>query len=201
MTENNHANPDKVEAGGYANHVDHPRFGKHPRVTGLNPESDVATGRPWLHWNAADKIPNTAIEADLSRQSPATVPVTHYYDVRRRCRDCDRPFLFFAEEQKHWYEDLGLPLEADCVRCVPCRKRQQGIAAKRERYEELFHNPQRSASENFEMAECCLSLIEEGIFTVRQTDRVRQLLKTADAQDGNNRTSSVLRARLDALKS
>ena len=33
-----------------------------------------------------------------------------------------------------------------------------------------------------EMAECCLSLIEEGIFHARQAQHVRQLLKPVDAQ-------------------
>ena len=61
----------------------------------------------------------------MSRQSPAMVPVTHYYDVTRTCRDCDRPFIFFAQEQKHWYEQLGLPLEADCARRDG--ERRQGV--------------------------------------------------------------------------
>ena len=185
----------------YANYVDHPRFGRRPHVTGLNPESDFTTGQPFLHWNATDRIPNTAIEADLSRQSRATVAVTHYYDVRRTCRDCGRPFIFFAQEQKHWYEELGLPLEADCVRCVPCRRRQHGIAAKRERYEELFHVPARSAEEHLEMADCCLSLIEADIFDPRQTAHVRELLKRADALSGPTESSMQLRARLTAVES
>lgn len=63
-----------------------------------------------------------------------------------------------------------------------CRRRQHGIAAKRERYEELFHLRERTA--DGETAECCLSLIEEGVFDTRQTQRVRQLLKEAEAQSG-----------------
>jgi len=187
--------------GEYANYVEHPRFGRSPRITGLNPQSDLTTGKPFLHWNAAERIPNTAVEADLSRQSRATVPVTHYYDVKRTCRDCGRPFIFFAQEQKHWYEELGLPLEADCVSCVPCRKRQQGVALKRERYEELFHVAERTADENLEMAECCLSLIEAGVFHVRQTQRVRQLLKRVDAQGVMTAVSNDLNRRLAALES
>ena len=41
--------------------------------------------------------------------------MTHYFDAKRVCRKCERPFLFFAEEQKYWYEDLRFPLEADCL--------------------------------------------------------------------------------------
>jgi hypothetical protein len=199
MSRKNVEEPDDRMKHRYADYAEHPRFGKYPRVTGLNPESDFTTGKPFLHWNAAERIPNTAVEADLSRQSRATVPVTHYYDVKRKCRDCGRPFIFFAEEQKHWYEELGLPLEADCVRCVPCRKRQHGIAAKRERYEELFHRVERTADENLEMAECCVSLIEEGVFNARQAQHVRRLLKQAEARGGAAEACDDLRTRLAAL--
>jgi hypothetical protein len=200
MSQKNHARPDDRIKDKYADYVEHPRFGRYPHVTGLNPESDLTTGKPFLHWNATARIPNTAIEADLTRQSRATVPVTHYYDVSRECRDCGRPFIFFAQEQKYWYEDLGLPLEADCVRCVPCRKREHGTAAKRARYEELFHTVERTADENLEMAECCLFLIEEGVFNVRQAQHVRQLLRQAEAQGGATEAGEALKTRLDALE-
>ena len=183
----------------YEHFVDHPRFGRYPRVTGLNPETNLATGTPFLHWNAATRIPNTAVAADLSRQSRATVPVTHYYDVARTCRDCGRPFIFFGEEQKHWYEDLGLPLEADCVRCVPCRRFQRGIAAKRERYEELFHVPDRTVDQLLEMAECGLSLIEQGVFGNHHAQRCRRLLREAESRTGPTPSSRELRQRLDQL--
>jgi len=161
----------------YSEFVDHPRFGRRPNITGLNPETGYG-GSTFIHWHSPKecRIPNTAIPADLKRQTPATVPITHYYDVIRQCRDCGRSFIFFAEEQKHWYEDLGFSLDSNCVRCVPCRKRQQGVARQRERYEELFHVPDRTAAETLEMADCCLSLIETGTFSSRQTKRVRMLL-------------------------
>lgn len=184
----------------FSDHVEHPRFGRGPRVTGLDPETDLMTGKPFLHWNASARIPSTAVEADLSRQSRATVPVTHYYDVKRQCRDCGRPFLFFALEQKHWYEDLRLPLEADCVRCVPCRARRHGLAAKRARYEELFHVQARSVDQSLEMAECSLSLIEAGEFHARHAQRVLQLLNEVDAQGGTTELSAALRERVAALK-
>jgi hypothetical protein len=123
------------------------------------------------------RIPNTAIPADLSRQMPATVPVTHYFDAKRQCVDCGKPFIFFAAEQKYWYEELGFPLESDCVRCVVCRKKQQGLELKRDRYEELFHVEARTVEQNLEMAECALSLAEVGVFGKRQLERVRATLK------------------------
>ena len=161
----------------YEEFVVHPRFGRQPHITGLNVEASFKND-VHLHWHSPKscQIANTAIPANLSRQTPAIVPVTHYYDVERQCQDCCKPFIFFAKEQRHWYEVLGFSLDSDCVRCVPCRKRQQGIARTRERYEELFHVRDKSEDEIIEMADCCLSLVESEIFTHRQTERVRMLL-------------------------
>ena len=88
----------------YAQHVEHPRYGRQPRFTGLDPIPSAPKIR--LHWNTgylaetqlqlketqfdrrlnvdADRprmAQGTAIEADLSRQSPGMMPVTHYYDL------------------------------------------------------------------------------------------------------------------------
>jgi hypothetical protein len=162
----------------YVQFVEHPRYGRRPRLTGLNPTEDL--GRTVFHWHSREdvRVPNTAIRADLSKQSRATVPVTHYFDVKRQCQECGKPFLFFAEEQRHWYEELGFPLEADCIRCVQCRKRQQGLARTRERYEELFDLSARTSDQQIEFAECCLTLVEACIFHQRQIEHVRALLKS-----------------------
>ncbi len=128
--------------------------------------------------------------ADLTRQTPATVPVTHYFDLQRTCRDCGRQFLFFAEEQKYWYEVLGFGLDSDCVRCADCRKKEQGIARDRETYEALFHVAEKTTEQSLEMAEACLSLIEANVFTAKQTQRVRTLLNAvADHDDRRDRPS------------
>lgn len=176
----------------YKLYVEHPRYGQRPRITGLNPQT-VYGGDVFIHWHSSKefRIPNTAIQADLSRQTPATVPVTHYYDVKRECLDCGKPFIFFAEEQKYWYEELGFGLDSDCVRCVFCRKRQQGLTLKRVRYEELFHVTDRTTKESIEMAECCLSLIEANLFDMRQTERVRMLLKSVSSKHDEKKQYSV----------
>jgi hypothetical protein len=187
----------------YQSFVEHPRYGRGPRITGLNPETDFLGG-VFLHWHNSrfGRIPNTAIVADLSKQTPATVAVTHYYDVKRPCRDCARYFIFFAEEQKYWYEGLGFGLDSDCVRCVECRKLTQGLARMRERYEELFGEPTRTVDQALEMAECALSLMEAGMFGTRQAERVRMLLNQTADQGGNDihkRRGSIL-ARVRAIE-
>lgn len=208
----------------YAEFADHPRYGRRPHITGLNPDpirSDVQ-----LHWNATThqevvyqfesvlgkkwpygdfsayalgkRIPNTAIAADTTKQTRATVPVTHYFDLDRHCRDCQRPFIFFAQEQKYWYEELGFGLESDCVRCVECRKKQQGIARLRERYETLFHIENKTTEQTLQMAEACISLIESAVFTSRQLNRVGMLLNTipANADEKTQSRCNQLRSRM-----
>ena len=49
------------------------------------------------------------------------------------------------------------------------------------------------------MAECCLSLIEEGVFHRRQTERVRELLKRVNAYEEVAEVRKDLRKRLAAL--
>lgn len=207
----------------YEDHVEHPRYGKAPRITGLDPNPNSSAVH--LHWNTryytqtqlreierlfgwrpsfpddgTRIVHGTAIAADLSRQTPATMPVTHYYDIDKVCRDCGRRFIFFADEQKHWYEELGFPLEADAVRCPPCRKRLQYIARMRQSYEELFHLPERTAEEALEMAECCLVLIEESIFHLRQTERVRMLLNSVPEERRSEQQFLDLLARVLAAE-
>lgn len=181
-------------------YVEHPRYGRHPHFTGENPQTDYG-GAVFLHWHSPEetRIADTAIAADPSKQPDATVPVTHYYDVRRVCRDCHRPFIFFAREQKHWYEALGFGLDSDCVRCVPCRKKQQGLAQQRERYEALFHVKNKTPEQALEMAECGVSLMEEGAFGLKQIPQLRNLLKTVGRDDTLTEKHEALLQRLANL--
>ncbi len=207
----------------YAGYVEHPRYGRAPRLTGLDPDPDSPEVR--LHWNTRHctdaqlktmkrllgwspafpddgtrMVPGTAVAADVARQTPATVPVTHYYDIDKVCRDCRRRFIFFAEEQKHWYEELEFPLDADAVRCAPCRKRMQHIGRARKRYEQLSHVASRNLEETLEMADCCLMLIEEAVFHQRQAERVRMLLGRVPEAAKRDRRVTDLTARLRAVE-
>jgi hypothetical protein len=161
-------------------YVEHPRWGARPRRTGVDVIDALHGGDAHLHWlNLSPEgrvIRGTAVAADLTRQTPATIPVTHYYDLERTCRDCGRLFLFFAVEQKHWYEELGFPLEAECVRCHPCRKQEQEIKARHERYQELMHREQLAPEQEAELALLRLDLIEASLFGVRQAELVRAFL-------------------------
>lgn len=106
----------------YEDYVEHPLFGKGPRFTGWNPEEDPNTGALfWIH-PPESRIPWTAIRADPTRQDHAGFPYEVYFDLKRTCQDCARSFIFFAEEQRHWFEVLRFNVNADCVKCPPCRE-------------------------------------------------------------------------------
>ena len=88
----------------YAEFVDHPRYGRRPNITGLNPRPgdsgvqlhwnsteyreivayfESIVGEKWpygdwnVHGNSTRRIENTAVPADLARQTRATMAVTH----------------------------------------------------------------------------------------------------------------------------
>lgn len=170
----------------YEGYVVHPRFGQGPRFTGLDVDPS------WLH---RGHIPGTAIEADWSKQNFSTMGVSHYYDLNRKCSRCQCPFIFFAEEQKFWYEELHLRLEVSPDCCHDCRRHKRGVDHSRERYEELFHVRERSPQEDAEMAEHCLLLMEEEQFSPRKSELVRMLIKRVSARKAKN-----LRTRLEAFE-
>jgi len=176
--------------------VPHPRYGDKPRYTGLDvskrsegvymrcwtePELEAWTTKHNYHWidpeYIGSLIPGTAIVADQSRQHGSAMLNTHYYDIRRKCKECGRPFIFFAEEQRYWYEELQFPVQADCVRCHPCRLQQRTLQSTKTQYDELLEIDAPSVEQFLEITQARLDLIEAGIFHARQLDHVRSFLR------------------------
>jgi hypothetical protein len=174
----------------YAGYVEHPRYGKGARHTGLDPDCWISKS------HGGNVIPGTAVEADVSKQINATVSIPYYFDVDQLCRKCGRRFIFFAEEQKYWYEELGFYLWSAAVCCPPCRKELQSIRRMKKRYEQLIHVPNRTVDETIEMANDCLTLVEEGVFNVRQTEHVRAVMNQVPAEQRVGSHFEELAARL-----
>ena len=190
----------------YADFVAHPRYGQHPHFTGLNPQENYlpeSEHYAFLHWHSpvGSRIANTAIVANVSRQTSATVPVTHYFDTKRQCRDCTRPFIFFAKEQQFWYEELGFRLDGDCIRCFTCRKKRRGLENARMRYEELFHVACRTIGEDREFVKCWLELVEGAIFHCSKVAQMRALLGRLFLQATDNEKRELLKllGRLEVI--
>ena len=187
----------------YSGFVEHPRYGKRPRFTGLD-VTDSLDGQVYCHWHSpvGVRVPSTAVVADVTRQQPATLHVTHYFDAKRICRRCGRPFLFFAEEQKYWYEDLEFPLEADCWECVPCRKDEQRLRLIRQKYDALSRETARTEADTLDFVECGVLLVESCVFSAKVLPKLRGLLKalSVDAEDPSDNKARVLLSRIDGIE-
>src|SRR5262245_48503174 len=86
--------------------VRHPRYGTTIRRSEFEVDAGTVLKSSWRYARATI-FPETAIPADLRKQTPATIPCAWYVDLLETCVDCRRPFIFYAVEQRHWYEVLG----------------------------------------------------------------------------------------------
>ena len=147
--------------------VAHSRYGRTSKRSGVRGFSaqDIAAS----HWRYdIDTIfPESVLVADTSRQNYSMYPRPFYVDMRRTCRSCSRPFIFFAAEQKHWFEVLQFYVDADCVHCPECR--QQRVAAKREfqRYTALVGIETPSVAELKQLVDLTVSLLAQGVLKNR----------------------------------
>lgn len=122
-------------------------------------------------------FPETVLPANPERQNYALYPRTYYVDVARTCRTCHRPFLFFAREQRYWFETLGLFVDADCVLCPACRRQSRAIQRRLRRYSDLYAKPAPSRKELMFLVDDAIYLVEHGV--LRNLDNVGALKNRA----------------------
>ncbi len=141
--------------------VPHPRFrGKPPRPQLKLTEQEVRRS----YWRYADAhiFPQTALRADLSVQRYAVFPRQYYVDMLKSCTDCSRAFIFYAREQRYWYETLGFYIDVDCVRCTECRRKQHAAKRHMERYSDLQARDSLSRKEMMHFVDHCIFLFQQG---------------------------------------
>lgn len=168
--------PGKIED--FTNYVEHPRYGRGPIFTNLIPslskrDEFVLIGRAG---SCRSRINGTAVIADMEKQSGCAYAVKYYFDEKKCCPGCNRPFIFFAQQQKYWFDELGFNISTAGKWCYDCRQLRIGLKRNLLRYAELKNNDNRNIAESIEMAEICLTELEAGRFTERQTQTVRALL-------------------------
>lgn len=142
-------------------YVPHPRFGDQPIASAHNfSEKQIKDA----HWRYAGVsfFRETAIPADISKQKYATYPRSLYVDIERECESCGSWFLFFALEQKYWFEELGFWVDADCTRCIDCRKDQQAIRSMQVKYQQLVSLRDRTAEQTQALAAIAKELLQLG---------------------------------------
>ena len=198
------AKRNKKIADEYCEYIEHPRYGRTPRITGLNPKLHEDDGDAWVHFRARPNalIPNTAIAADQTRQDHRSWDcIQFYFDVRCKCRDCGKMFIFFAQEQKFWFEELRFIKPAWCVRCHPCRIKQRGIERKRALYDQLAQTIDPSPIVSLELAELALALLQRRQFSTygRIEQRIRMWLERASRDTELLEKCGRLRSRASAV--
>ncbi len=73
-------------------------------------------------------LPPGAVRANLRRQvypESITPPRYFYTDEEYECAACKQAFVFSANEQQYWYEDLQFELWVKPFRCVECRRQRR----------------------------------------------------------------------------
>ena len=159
------------------NIVPHPRFGNESLNSGVQGISREAILRSYWGYGSEQIFPESVLMADANKQNYSVFPRQCYVDMLKTCRSCARPFIFFAAEQKHWFEVLQFYIDADCVHCPECR--QQRVAAKREfqRYTALVGIETPSVTELKQLVDLTVSLLAQGV--LKNRTRLGQLKNTA----------------------
>ncbi len=154
--------------------VPHPRYGRDVLVSGLEVTREEVLGSYWGYrggTEAAVFFLESAIAADISRQDYCAFPRGYYVDLLKTCRDCERPFLFFAQEQRYWYEELGFYIDADCVRCVECRQAEHRRKFHFHRYARRVHAEAWNDDELETLVTDAVFLFNNGMLRNEQTLR------------------------------
>lgn len=142
-------------------YVNHPRYGDYPVPSNEKISEEELN---WAHWRYKHVkcFFKTAIRADTEKQHYCMFPRKVYVDIEEICRNCGRPFIFFAKEQKHWFEELGFWIDAHCTKCIDCRKKEQEIKLLQKRYQALVVKQNRSPSESKDLKAVAMELFQMG---------------------------------------
>jgi hypothetical protein len=89
----------------------------------------------------------------------------YYVDLLRDCRDCGRSFLFFAQEQKYWFEELQLQfyVDADCAHCSECRARQHDARTQLARFSAAMKTPDLNGKDLMKLIDDAAVLLQAGV--------------------------------------
>lgn len=155
------------------NYVPHPRYGVQPIVSGyLYSKEEIESA----HWRYASLryFAETAIPADITKQNYAVYPRKIYIDIEAHCSGCQREFIFFALEQKYWFEELKFWVDSHCIKCVNCRKSDFAIKQMQVNYSNLVSKIARTAEETQLAKTIGLALFELGyIKNINKVNRIR----------------------------
>lgn len=123
-----------------------------------------------------------------------------YYDREKKCGGCSKPFLFYAAEQKFWWEVLGIPIEISAVRCCACRSRERKSTAWLREYNKLRRETPVSRVPSICQRTAALMLIlrDAGKLDLKSLAPVRTILNRVPVEErGPDWTELMALARAD----
>ena len=153
-------------------YVYHPRYGDKPRVSGYKFSAQDIQKAHW-RYSSVQYFIDTAIPADIEKQNYSIYPRSLYVDIKVQCEVCQRWFIFFAQEQKYWFEQLGFWIDAHCTRCIDCRKKDQEIRQIQVKYQELVSRDSRTLVETKQLKNIALALYQLGY--IRDIDKINKI--------------------------
>jgi hypothetical protein len=142
--------------------VPHPRYGCAPIASGIDIPHDTLRRGYWRH-QGERMFPESALLADPTRQNYTVIPRSCYVDVLRDCRTCRRPFIFFAREQRYWFETLRFYVDADCVHCPDCRRQSRALQRRLRRYSDLRRRIRPTPAELRSLVDDATYLLVHGV--------------------------------------
>jgi hypothetical protein len=144
------------------NLVSHPRYGSEPKPSGYN-FSEAQIRADYWRYKSDRLFHETAIPANPNNQNFSVFPRKYYVDILRTCRSCHRSFIFFAREQRYWYETLRFFIDADCVLCPVCRREARSTQRRLRRYSDLYMKTSPSRKELMFLVDDAIHLLEKGV--------------------------------------
>ncbi len=179
--------------------VPHSRYGDKPRASGCD-EAVAAAQKEWGGETFRGWVfPESAIPADNLKQNYTVSPRLYYVDMKKTCRDCGRYFIFFAEEQRHWYEDLGFFIDADCVRCPECRMADRTL---RRRFKRYSQNIKKGDLDDDSLA----TLVGDAVFLwehalLKKEETLNRLRKMACSRIPDHQVTRTINALVNSMHS
>lgn len=153
-------------------YVVHPRFGNESILSRFVFSKEEIEKTHW-RYKKVKFFPESVIPADISKQNYALYPRKFYVDIEEQCTVCKRLFLFFALEQKHWFEELGFYVDAECTRCIDCRIKDHEIKNLQMLYQDLILKENRSAEETKKLKQAALELYQMGY--MKNIEKINQI--------------------------
>ncbi|KZN53215.1 zinc-ribbon domain-containing protein [Pseudoalteromonas luteoviolacea] len=142
-------------------YVYHPLYGSEPIPSEFDYSTEEVASAHW-RYRSLKFFRETAIPANINKQNFALFPRSLYVDIEEECVDCHRLFIFYALEQKYWFEELRFWVDAHCIRCIECRKKDQEIKNMQRRYGDLVSKENRTNDETAELKSIALELYQLG---------------------------------------